>query len=62
MANPYDNNPFKTDDNRDSRSEYDANRAIKEGIVSREELDDPHGEWIQWTVEYLGKIDKKLTY
>lgn len=28
--NPYDNNPFKTDTARDARSEYAANRKLKE--------------------------------
>lgn len=28
--NPYDNNPFKTDPGRDSRSEYSANRKLAE--------------------------------
>ena len=28
MCNPYDNNPFRTDDRRDFTNEYDANRAL----------------------------------
>lgn len=31
MCNPYDNNPFDTDDNR-IRNERDANRALAESV------------------------------
>lgn len=30
--NPYDNNPFKTDETKDTRSEYDANRALVDSV------------------------------
>lgn len=33
MANPYDNNPFSTDhDKRELRSEYAANRALRDTL------------------------------
>ena len=55
MANPYDNNPFKTDSKKDTRSEADANRAMKDALrdigsthipddVLWDELNDPWGE------------------
>lgn len=53
IMNPYNHNPFiKNEDDRELKNEYDANRAIADGIVSKEELDDPHGEWTQWTISY----------
>jgi len=53
--NPYDNNPFQTDDNR-INSEADANRALAEAArknsgVEDWELFDPHCEWKNWTLE-----------
>lgn len=32
MCDPYNSNPFKTDNARDSRSEYDANRNLRDTI------------------------------
>lgn len=55
MANPYDHNPFKTDD-REIKNERDANRALRDTLldiaktrvpdsIDWEELTDPFGEF-----------------
>ena len=42
MADPYNHNPFCSDDRRESRSEYAANRALADTVRNRfsKELDD----------------------
>ena len=35
MANPYENNPFKKDERREPKSEFEAHRQIKEGVKNR---------------------------
>lgn len=53
--NPYNNNPFQTDTKR-INNEADANRALAEEArkaagVENWELNDPHCEWKNWTLE-----------
>lgn len=53
--NPYNNNPFQTDNNR-IKNEADAHRAMvaeakKANGVQDWELNDPHCEWKNWTLE-----------
>lgn len=49
--NPYDNNPFKTDDSPvEFKNEFDAHREIKKGVMWFL-LEDPHCEFGNWELE-----------
>jgi hypothetical protein len=44
MADPYNHNPFASDNSREFRSEYAANRALADDRREAEDLD-PWNEW-----------------
>ena len=60
MTNPYDHNPYATDD-RTIRSEADANRALKESkMISREEYLQKQADFQKAVIDKFGAYSTEL--